>query len=360
MSPGRLGLLLLLLIRCASAAQWNLRYFYDNERETMHFTALAFPSANRGIATGVIVDEQGERRPRNVAMITADGGNKWTEIKLEDEPVSLFFLDDSVGWMVTQSGIWKTEESGRTWKRLSKHSRGMLLKVWFLDANHGFAVGQEKTVLETQDGGKKWKPVPAAAEPTGNKDFAVYSEIAFVNSRVGLIIGSAVPPSRRGFNTAGRQVPTMTLELQTNDGGATWKPSAAPLLGEVARLQLRGPQGLVLFAYRRQFELLSQVYRMDTVTGVSVSAYQGKNRRVTDMLMFPGHAYLAAVEPPRLAEEPQLLPGKIHVLESTDLQEWTEMTMDYRTDGAHPLLSGPDAEHVFLATDNGMILRLEP
>ena len=118
-----------------------MRYFFDDERETLHFTALAFPSANRGIAAGVIVDEQSKHKPRNVAVITADGGNTWSQVQLQDQPVSLYFLDDSVGWMVAREGIWKTEESGRTWKKLSGNPGSRLLKLWFLDAKHGFAVG---------------------------------------------------------------------------------------------------------------------------------------------------------------------------------------------------------------------------
>lgn len=356
----RAAVLLLLLAQWAQAA-WNLAYFYDDERETLHFTAIAFPSVARGIATGVIIDERGEKRPRNVALVTADGGSTWSEVKIDDQPVSLFFLNDSQGWMVTRGGIWKTEESGRTWKRLSKHSDSKVLKVWFLDVNHGFAIGAEKTVQETKDGGKTWKPVPAAQQPTGDKEYAAYTEIAFRDDKVGLIAGAAVPPQKRGANPSGRQVPTMTIQLQTFDGGVTWKPSSAPLLGEVTGLQLKGNRGLLLFSFRKKFEFLSEVYRLNTRTGEPTSSYQGKDRRVTDMLLFNDRALLAAVEPPRLAEDPAaFLPGRIHVLESADLETWREMDIDYRANGALPLLAGPDSEHVFMATDSGMILRLEP
>jgi len=353
-------LLLLLSAQWAAAAGWTVTYFFDDPREVLHFTDLAFPSADRGIAVGVIVDQLGMRRPRNVAMVTADGGNNWAQVKLSDAPYSVFFLDDSNGWMVTEQGIWKTDESGRTWKRLSKHSPGSLLRVWFLDANHGFAVGQEKTVLETKDGGKTWKPVKAAKEPTGNPDFSAYTQISFLNGQMGLIAGSAIPPVRRGFNLMGRQVPTMTIQLQTNDGGVTWKPSSAPLLGEITGVELRGSQGLLLFTYSRQFEVPSEVYRLNTRGGATVSSFRSKNRRVTDMALFDDHAFLAAVEPPRLAKEAAELPGKIHVLESTDLKEWTEMPVDYRANGAQPLIAGHDPQHMFLATDNGMILRFIP
>jgi photosystem II stability/assembly factor-like uncharacterized protein len=293
-------------------------------------------------------------------MVTADGGDRWAEVKLDDAPYSLFFLDDSRGWMVTERGIWKTDESGRTWKRLSKHSPGSLLRVWFLDENHGFAIGVEKTVLESKDGGKNWKPVPASKEPTGNPDFSAYTQIAFLNNKSGLIAGSSVPPVRRGFNAKGRQVPTMTIQLQTNDGGVTWKPSSAPLFGEITGLKLHGDGGLVLFSFVNEFEVPSEVYRLYTQGGNTKSVFRAKDRRVTDIELFDGHAFLAAVEPPRLAREAADLPGKIHVLESVDLETWKEIPVDYRASGAWPKLSGPDRQHMFMATDNGMILRLIP
>lgn len=356
----RLLLFALALAPLASAAEWKVSYFHDHPREVLQFADIAFPSAQRGIAVGNIQDQLGERRPRPVAMVTADGGANWAEVKLSDAPYSLFFLDDSLGWMVTEQGIWKTDESGRNWKRMSKHSPGALLRVWFLDANHGFAIGREKTVLETKDGGKSWKPVPAAQEPTGNRNYAAYTQIAFLNSKTGLIGGAAVPPTRRGLSANNRQIPTMTLQLQTTDGGVTWKPSAAPLFGELTGLKLRGRSGLLLFTFSNEFEVPSEVYRLTNATGDTTSAFRAKDRRVTDMELFDDHAFLAAVEPPRGAKQANGLPGKIHVLESTDLATWTEIPVDYRATGAWPLLSGPDVQHMFLATDNGMILRFIP
>jgi hypothetical protein len=356
----RLAGLVLLLMPMAFAAEWTRSYFHDHPTEVLHFSDLAFPSPERGIAVGSIEDQLGVHKPRNVAMVTADGGKNWAEVKLNDVPYSLFFLDDSTGWMVAEQGIWKTDESGRSWKRLSKHSPGALLRIWFLDADRGFAVGREKTVLETTDGGKSWKPVKAAQEPTGNRNYAVYTQIAFLNSKTGLIAGSAVPPTRRGLSANDRQIPTMTIQLQTMDGGVTWKPSAAPLFGQISGLKLRGPDGLVLFSYNELFEVPSEVYRLTTRGGETVSAFRAKDRRVTDIALFDGHAFLAAVEPPRMAKQAAGLPGKIHVLESTDLATWTEIPVDYRAIGTFPLLAGPDPQHMFLATDNGMILRFIP
>jgi hypothetical protein len=70
-----------------------------------------------------------------------------------------------------------------------------------------------------------------------------------------------------------------------------------------------------------------------------------------------GSAILAAVEPPgRLRSAP--IPGKVKLLTSTDLKTWTEMAVDYRAVARRLVLAGPDREHLWAATDTGMILRL--
>jgi hypothetical protein len=89
-----------------------------------------------------------------------------------------------------------------------------------------------------------------------------------------------------------------------------------------------------------------------------VSAFKQKDRRVTDAILFPdGHAFLAAAEPPgRLRSAP--VPGKVKMLMSVDLVNWTEMPVDYRAVAQTVVLAGPDPSHVWAATDTGMILRL--
>jgi photosystem II stability/assembly factor-like uncharacterized protein len=351
---------LLLAALTGRAAEWQLSYFYDKPTELLRFTDVAFPSALRGVAVGVIQDQRGVQRNRSVAMVTADGGEHWAEVKLDDLPYSLFFLDDSTGWMVTAQGVWMTQESGRTWKRVSKHSTGSLQRVWFIDHLHGFAAAREKTVLETKDGGRHWTSVAAAKDTPGKADYAVYTHIAFLDGKTGLIAGSAVPPVRRGINTSGRQIPTMTIQLQTTDGGLTWKPSAAPLFGVVDGVNLNGANGLVLFRYDQDFEVPSEVYRLNLRGGDSTSLFRAENRRVTSMALFGTNAYLAAIEPPSKAPEARGISGRVHVLTSSDWRSWAELPVDYRARGTSVVLSGPDASHLFLATDEGMILRLVP
>jgi len=39
------------------------------------------------------------------------------------------------------------------------------------------------------------------------------------------------------------------------------------------------------------------------------------------------------------------------------LENWTEMSVDYRAVARRAMISGPDPQHVWVATDTGMILK---
>jgi len=362
-------------------AKWTLQYFYDQDGKDLRITDLAFPSATRGIAVGAIVDREG-RKPQFTALTTSDGGDHWSLAPLKEFPRSLFFLDESTGWLVTSEALWFTNEGGRNWTRLSDQIKpdkklanaphtGLILRVWFLDAHHGYAVGLQKSVIETSDGGRTWKPVAEAAKPSANPAFSAYSHIAFTDAKRGVIFGVYTPP-RPGAKSdedlpdwmfperalALRQQPRLAIELDTRDGGVTWGSGTAPLLGSVVSLELAGGNGLAVFGYADSFEWPAEVYRLDLTTGKSESVFKQKERRVTDATIFAdGRAFLAAVEPPgRLRSAP--IPGKVRMLTSTDLKNWVEMPVDYHAVAQSVVLAGPDAGHLWAATDTGMILRL--
>jgi hypothetical protein len=244
---------------------------------------------------------------------------------------------------------------------------GLISRVWFLDEQHGFAAGYQKTALETHDGGKQWTPIEEAAKPTGHPSFTAYTEIAF-DGPWGLIVGASTPPRRDGGNyppwmdperaSKQRQRPTLTLVLETRDSGVNWRSQTAPVFGIVGALHVAGKMGLDVMEFQDSFEVPSEVYRLDLTTGKSVSVFREKDRHVTDAAVFAdGRGFLAAVEPPgRLNSLP--IPGKVKMLSSTDLTEWKEVNVDYRAVAGSLVLAGPDADHMWAATDTGMILRL--
>lgn len=339
-------LLAFLFLLPATAREWKLNYFFDNARETLQFTDIASLSAQRAIAVGSIIDEAAQRMPRHVSLITIDGGDHWTELKLSDEPRSLFFLNESIGWMVTSRGLSKTDESGRTWRRVYRNSK--LLAVWFLDEKHGFAAGVEKTFIETRDGGVTWKPVDIVKNAPGAKLVTAFTQIAFANEKIGLAIGTVFGNTR-----------DTTLELETRDGGLTWQMATANLTGSIADLRLRGNSGLALFSFSRTAEFPTELFRLDLQSGKSTSVLRRKDRRIFSVSDVPGRTFLAAVEKPPRESSRARIPTRVRILETTDFKAWTESRVDYRAYATSAISAAFDENHAFIATDAGMILRLE-
>jgi hypothetical protein len=369
-------LLLLPFISSVYAQRWTIQYFYDEPRAELTIADLAFPTAQRGVAVGWT--QERDRKPKPVSLTTSDGGEHWALAPLQDLPRSLFFLNPSTGWMVTEDAIWFTEDGGSAWRKISDAGKpdkklkpappgGLILRVWFLDAQHGYAAGYQKTVLETSDGGHTWKALPDAAKPPGDEAFTAYSQIGF-DGPVGLIVGVSIPP-RRDLGpfpswmeperaSKQRERPTQTLLLETLDRGGSWAPKNAPLLGLITALRMAGPDALDVFSYGPSSEWPSEVYRLDLAKGTSASVFREKDRKVTDVALFAGRtAFLAAVEPTgRLNTAP--IPGKVKILTSSDLTAWKEMPVDYRAQATTLVLAGPDPHHLWAGTDTGMILRL--
>src|SRR5207244_78927 len=136
-----------------------------------------------GIAVGNILEGKGRKA---VSVVTQDAGATWQVVPIEENPVSVFFLNDSLGWMVTEKGLWRTDEGGKDWRKLP-HLPAQPIRVFFVDENNGWAACMKKTVLATHDGGRKWEPVAAAAEPAGLPERSAYTWISFANANNGII-----------------------------------------------------------------------------------------------------------------------------------------------------------------------------
>jgi photosystem II stability/assembly factor-like uncharacterized protein len=348
-----------------SPPKWRMRYFYDEEKSSFEIADLQFPSNKRGLAVGVIV-QGGHQRPAEV--VTADGGAHWQMIHLEEPPLSLFFLNESLGWMVTTRGLWQTTEAGRNWRKLP-HLPSPVFRVCFIDERNGFAAGPKKKMYRTRDGGQHWEPVAAAAEPPGNPEFSAYTWISFATPKFGIATGWNMPPRHQESlpdwmdpesAATRRDTPHLTYSLVTNDGGATWKSQAASLFGQVARVRFGpGGLGLGLIEYPGTFRYAAEVYQIEWKTGKSHTVYRDRRFAVTDIWQMPdGTAYLAGVE--AVGQVRGVMPGKVRVLRSSaDLADWTEMPVDYRATASRVMLAVPDAENLWMATDAGMILKLQ-
>ena len=352
---------------CLCAADhWELQFFHDAKDTTLAINDLKFSSTGRGVAVGVLTTKKGKTKP--AMLVTSDGGHTWTYTSFKEIGLSLFFSNESMGWLVTPDGIWKTVEAGRSWTKLRKSPKN-IYRVHFLAERNGWAVGADKGVWETKDGGLNWSRVAAAEEVKSTRDYTFFSSITFVNGSTGIITGASVPPRRRGspfpdwmdpeLAEMRREWPAMNILLETRDGGKRWTSSTMSLFGRITRVVL-SPQGtgLGLIEFFHFFDWPSEVFRLDWRSGKSERVFREKNRAVTDIAITPGgEAYLAGFEPSgKLHHAP--IPGKLKILRSSDLKEWQDMEVDYRAVASRAVISATDESHIWIATDTGMILRL--
>ncbi|MGA2579403.1 MAG: hypothetical protein ABSH24_25615 [Bryobacteraceae bacterium] len=347
------------------AGKWRIAYFYDKDNSSLVINDVQFPSPARGVAAGYLEDK-GDSKP--VSVTTDDGGAHWTVSKLKQIPVSLFFLNDKLGWMVTPEGIFRTADAGREWREIPKSPK-LLMKVYFLNESRGFAIGAHKLAYQTEDGGMTWEPIAAAAEPHTDPEYTVYNNITFVTAKTGLINGFSAPPRVRESGkpdwldpedaTARREWPHLSIMLDTRDGGKTWSPSTASMFGRITRgCFLPAGRGLGLIEFTDTFKWPSEVHLIDGITGKSSIVYNAPDRAITDVLLLPsGTGFLAGVEVVgKLQHTP--IPRKLKILRSEDLNDWQEMDVDYRATAVRAMLRVAGDGSLWVATDTGMILKL--
>ncbi len=98
-------------------AHWKIRYQYDRDRVSWGITDLVFPTPQRGVAVGVVTSARG-KDDDGLVLVTRDAGKTWTEVPIKEPPLSVFFLNESTGWIVTPNGLWRTDESGLSWRKV--------------------------------------------------------------------------------------------------------------------------------------------------------------------------------------------------------------------------------------------------
>lgn len=355
-----------LCLPALAAEKWKMQYVHDEDKSVLNIVDLQFPSATRGLAVGVI--REGTRE-KPVAVVTSNGGTNWSTVALQEMPVSLFFLNESLGWLVTaKGGLWQTTEAGRNWRKLPRIP-GPALRVYFTTEKDGWAVGIKKKVFETHDGGATWTSVAAAAEPPGNADQSVYNWVAFASPTAGLISGLNIPqrraPQRPDWMdpeaaVERRDLPHLVYSLSTNDGGKTWKAGSASIFGEISRFRFSPDgKGLGLIEHSVGFRYPSEVYMLDWKTGKNETVYRDRKFQVTDIWLTPdGTAYLAGCAV--AGQMRNIMPGKVQVLKSqgADWNSWAETDVYYRAVGNRAILAGSGDGNMWMATAEGMILKL--
>jgi hypothetical protein len=356
------GLSLGLPLSGQATQRWKIAFAYKKLDSLLELRDIKCPSAERCIAAGVVFEKGG--REQGVVVVTSDGGKQWSAVDVKEHPVSLFFLNDSLGWMVTDRGIWSTVESGRSWTKLDT-PKG-LVRVHFLNPSHGYATGFPKLVYETTDAGKKWSKLAAAEQPPTEAQDTVYDSIAFSGEH-GVIVGNLIQRENAGrpiwldpdVARYRREHQTKVAILETFDGGKKWATSTLPIVGTLSQLTFANDgSAIILVQYLNFFSLPSSVYKTRLGQQGSSTIFEEHDRAVTSVAVLPdGSIILASIEPPGSSNQVPI-PGKLKMYESADLKVWREIDVDYRASAQRAILAAVDARHVWLATDTGMILSL--
>lgn len=350
----------------APATAWNQVYHLDADERQLSLLEIAFYSNRAAMGIGLL-NNRGRIKPASIR--TTDAGATWTLGQLKPTAFSVQFLDEANGWMAADNGVYKSTDAGQSWRRVLRNSK--IRQVRFLDTERGYAAGEECTVLETVNGGEKWTPVAAASSFKTNEDLTEYTRIEFASPTLGFIVGHYSPPKPYRIQELPawmdpdsarrrRQTPSLSLVLQTIDGGKVWKPTSTSLFGHITRLNVndRGI-GLSLVEFDESFDYASEVYLINLVTGKTDRFYREAERAITDVLALKDGSFLiAGVESPgRLRTAP--IPTKVHILHGNMLGNWTEMAVDYRATARRVHFAQSPTGQMFACTDSGMVLRLD-
>jgi len=343
----------LILFSLSAAPRWTIQFLYDHADSNFAIEDLECPTPRHCVAGGLIDDKKG--REQGAVIVSTDGGLHWSQYEVKERPVSLFFLNESQGWMVTDRGLWSTNEGGRSWIKVQ--SRKGMLQTWFLDPNHGFIAGQKGLVEQTTDGGKTWAALEFSEKaPEAQLN---YDMITFQGTH-GLIVGAADPAAPVLSNPTQEAFPRGKVTLLETVDGKKWTSGIIPLDGELAQLRLSS-QGFVvsLLLYSDpKYPVGSAVFETLLSHREGRVIFAERDRVATDIaLLSDGGAILATIEPPGNSTLAPI-PGKLKMLKSANLKVWQEMDVDYRVVAQRAIIAAPDAHDIWVATDTGAILKL--
>ncbi len=199
--------------------------------------AIESPKAAKGLMIDVV--HAGKRLvavgDRGHILYSDDQGSTWTQAKVPTRQLltAVYFVDDQHGWAVGHDAqILASSDGGATWAQQYQDLKreSPLLDIWFKDASHGLAVGAYGALIETTDGGKTWEDV---SDRLDNEDQFHLNAIAQIKDAGLFIVGE------------------QGSMFRSSDDGQTWEKLEGPyegsLFGVISTAQ---PQTLLAYGLR--------------------------------------------------------------------------------------------------------------
>ena len=136
---------------------------FENSFSQSGWSELTFPANSPGIDMHFINSKTGFVVTYNSEFLkTSDGGLSWTLSQAPDisNTSSVFFINNMTGFLSQGSSVYKTTNAGANWTRkyYSELNLG-LSKIRFANAQTGYACGDYRTIIKTNDAGENWSVV---------------------------------------------------------------------------------------------------------------------------------------------------------------------------------------------------------
>jgi photosystem II stability/assembly factor-like uncharacterized protein len=182
-------------------------------------STLIFSPVGANIVWGIESTDQGISNPKfvrttnggenwNIAEVSIPSGHVVRSIHAINANIALIAVDDPTG---SNSGIYKTTNSGSTWTKHSFAFQGTgrhPVQIYFFDDNNGLSVGNPSNgyweIYTTVDGGGNWTRVPQINIPPNAVDDRTFNTT------------SAAVGNSYWFGTCARDL------FRTTDKGLTW------------------------------------------------------------------------------------------------------------------------------------------
>ena len=208
---------------------WSLRW--SATRAGTFLDAIRFWDARHGIAMSDPV------AGRFLVLVTADGGDSWTEVTADRIPTALegeggfaasgsclTVFGSSHAWFASGGAkvarVYRTVDRGRTWTvhdtplRAATSSAG-IFSIAFRDALHGVIAGGDyqqpmlrgRNLARTSDGGRTWALVDSAVSPAGYRSAVAY--VPGISARVLVAVGLSGTDISRDRGGSWRRVDTL-------------------------------------------------------------------------------------------------------------------------------------------------------
>ncbi|MEX0780034.1 MAG: YCF48-related protein [Balneolales bacterium] len=151
-------------------------------------------------------------------LTTANGGETWETIEVNDDLKKIIFADEMTGWILGEHIVLNTTDGGNTWKDQLKEDDHYFEDIYLLDEQNAWVVSEEGAIFYTADGGETWieQDTEFNDDYLSSDRYYLYG-VGFKDANTGWASGEIYSDDDDVWSP---------LLLSTTDGGETWSQQA--------------------------------------------------------------------------------------------------------------------------------------